>query len=125
MSSRKIFSKLEGEKRLELFGKESGDLEIHVDGAWGVAYTNGICKLQFYTVAPIIEEKYERREVAVRIAMVAPIFFGLRDYLIEQCKRLEEGGIVSPPEGLPEQRAEELPMSEVAEAPPVLEKPES
>lgn len=114
MSSRKIFSVLEGEQRIELFGRESGDLEIHMDGAWGFTYVNGACKINLYTVAPTSEENYERREVVARITMPPPMLFAMRDYLDQQCKRLEEKGIVLPPEQITEKATEHL-SKEMAE----------
>ena len=108
MSSRKIFSILEGEKRLELFGKESGDLEIHMDGVWGFTYVGGACKINLYTVVPSSGDNYERREVVARITMLPPMLFAMKEYLDQQCKRLEERGVVLSPEGLPEEVIEKL-----------------
>lgn len=114
MSSRRIFSELDGERKIELFGKESGDLEIHMDGAWGFTYVNGACKINLYTVAPTSEENYERREVVARITMLPSMLLAMRDYLDQQCKRLEERGLVSLSGGPPEELAEKF-ASEVAE----------
>ena len=108
MSSRKIFSVLEGEQRTELFGRESGDLEIHMDGAWGFTYVNGACKINLYTVAPTLEKNYERREVVARLTMFPPMLFAMRDYLDQQCKRLEEKGVLLSPEQLTKEAAEQL-----------------
>jgi len=122
---------LEGEQTVELFGKESGDLEIHIDGAWGFTYVSGACKINLYTVAPTSEENYERREVVARVSMVPPVFFAMRDFLDQQCKRLEEKGFILSPEGLSEELAEKfakelaekIPTSEVAEALPSPKRP--
>ena len=133
MSSRKIFSELEGDRRIELFGKESGDLEIHMDGAWGFTFVGGACKINLYTVAPTAEENYERREVVARITMLPPTLFAMKDYLDQQCKRLQERGIILSSEELTEELAEKLAKEsaeklstpEVAEALPVPEKSEN
>jgi hypothetical protein len=105
MTVRKIFESVEDDsKRAELFGKEVGDPEIHVDGAWGLTYVNGICKLNFYTVTSNTDENIERREVAVRISMILPTFVALRDLLIKQCDTLAEKGVldpVAPPKAAP------------------------
>jgi hypothetical protein len=71
-----------------------GDQEIHIDGAWGLTYTAGTCKINWYTVAPVSDDQIERREVAVRITMGAPTLFALRGLLETQSKSLEERGVV-------------------------------
>ncbi len=114
MSSRKIFSAQEGDLKMELYGKESGDLEIHIDGAWGLTYAGGACKINLYTIAPTTEDNYERREVVARITMLPQVLFALKSYLDRQCKRLLEMGIVLSPEELPKELAEKF-ASEVAE----------
>lgn len=115
MSSRRIFSLLEGDKKIELYGKESGDLEIHIDGAWGFTYVGGACKINFYTVVPTSEENFERREVVTRITMLPQVLFAMRDYLDQQCKRLEEKGIIMSSEDIAEEIAQRLPAPEKSE----------
>lgn len=91
MTVRKIFeTKEESGRIVELYGNETGDPEIYIDGAWGFTYVNGVCKITTYTVVPTAEPNHERREVAARIIMSLPVIFALKDYLIGQCKRLEE-----------------------------------
>lgn len=91
MTVRKIFNlKEESGRIVELFGNETGDPEIYIDGAWGFNFVNGICKITTFTVTPTIEPDHERREVAARILMTPPVLFALRDYLIRQCKVIEE-----------------------------------
>ena len=125
MSSRRIFSMSEGDKNIELYGKESGDLEIHIDGAWGFTYVGGACKINLYTVAPTSEENYERRDVVARITMLPPVLYAMRDYLDQQFKRLEERGIVASPEELAKEAAEKVSTPEAAEALPSPEKSEN
>lgn len=114
MSSRRIFSMTEGERKIELFGKESGDLEIHMDGVWGFTYVGGACKINLYTVVPSSEDNYERREVVARITMLPPMLFAMKEYLDQQCKRLKERGVVLSPEGLSEELIEKI-AKEMAE----------
>ena len=125
MSSRRIFSRQEGDQKIELYGKESGDLEIHIDGAWGFTFVGGACKINLYTVAPSSEENYERREVVARITMFPPVLFAMRTYLDQQCKRLEEGGMILSPEELAKEMAEKISTPEAAEALPSPEKSEN
>ena len=89
--TRIIFEKDDGDGRtIKLYGKDTGDLEIFVDGAWGLTFINGVCKLNLFTVAPDAEGEPERREVAARISMALPTFFSLRDLLVSQCEDLEQ-----------------------------------
>lgn len=123
MSSRRIFSMSGGDQKIELYGKESGDLEIHMDGAWGFSFVNGACKINLYTVVPTSEDNYERREVVARITMLPPVLFAMSKYLDQQCKRLEEKGIVLSEEELSEELAKKIPTPKVAGALPGPKKP--
>ena len=80
-------------QQAELYGKEFGDLEIYVDGAWGVTASSTGIKINFFTTIPT-EEPIERREVAARLVMSLNVFYQLREFLDIQCKKLEEGGMV-------------------------------
>ena len=94
MTVRKIFKKkLSDTVEAHLYSKEDGDQEIHIDGAWGLTYTRGICKINLYTVVPTEEEGVERREVAARITMAVPTFFAMRKLFNQLCDALEERGL--------------------------------
>lgn len=94
MSSRKIFETVlpDGRKSC-LYGNETGDKEVYIDGVWGFTFTNGTCKLNLFTIAPVEDPKFERREVAIRVSMQASTMFALRDFLNNQCRVLEEKGL--------------------------------
>lgn len=96
MTVRQIFeTPIDDGKTARLFGKEAGDAEIHIDGAWGLTYTGaGTCKINLYTVAPNEDNNIERREVAARLTMTAQTMFALRDYLDSNCKTLQEHGVI-------------------------------
>lgn len=94
MTVRKIFTTtMPDGRQAELYGKEVGDLEIYVDGAWGITASPTGVKINFFTVTPT-EEANERREVVARLVMSLNVFFQLREFLDIQCKKLEEGGMV-------------------------------
>lgn len=96
MTERLIFeSRLDDDRTARLFGKEAGDTEIHVDGAWGLTYTGGgTCKINLYTVAPNEDSEIERREMVARVTMTTQTMFALKDYLDKNCKILLERGLV-------------------------------
>ena len=96
MTARKIFSQTQPDgTEVHLYGKDDGDNEIHIDGAWGLTYINGACKINLFSTAPTEpKNSIERREVAVRIVMAVPTVFALKDYLVDQCKHLQEKGVV-------------------------------
>ena len=96
MTVRRIFaSKISDTEEAHLYGKEAGDQEIHIDGAWGLTYIRGICKINLYTIVPTAEEGVERREVAARITMVVPTLLAMRQFFNELCDTLEEKGLVT------------------------------
>jgi hypothetical protein len=80
-----------------LYGDDVRDLEIYIDGAWGVTMTQHICKLNLYTHSfEFKEDNVDRREVAVRLVMPISVMFSMRDFFRDQCKRLEDQGGVIP-----------------------------
>lgn len=101
MTVRRIFeTQLDDGKTALLIGKESGDTEIHVDGAWGMTFAGGICKISLFSVAPEEDPNIERREVAARLTMSAQTLFAFKEFFDRQCKTLLEQGIIAavPPE---------------------------
>jgi len=91
MTTRKIFeTTLPDGKKTELYGKGTGDQEIHIDGAWGLMISSGNCKINLYTLVPTEDHDVERREVAARITMSIPTLFALRDFFDAQVKFLQE-----------------------------------
>ncbi|MFN0022851.1 MAG: hypothetical protein ACKVS5_03035 [Parvularculaceae bacterium] len=72
-----------------LYGKDVGDLEIFVDGAWGTSLNNGIVKVNFTTTAPTEEAGVLRKEVAVRLAMPADMFLSLESFIRDFREHLE------------------------------------
>ncbi len=93
MTSRKIYQKKsDGKgKASALFTKEGGEPEIFVDGAWGVLYGNGVCKINLYsTAATDPEENIERREVAVRLVMSVITMRQLADFFATNVKKIED-----------------------------------
>ena len=96
MTVRRIFkSKLPDGVEAHLYSKEVGDLEIHIDGAWGLTFTRGTCKINLYTIVPTEEEGVERREVAARITMLLPTLFAMRKFFNELCDSLDKMGVVT------------------------------
>ena len=91
MSERQIFSDDQGNV---LFGRSEGDLEIYVDGIWGMASTGVNVKVVFYTRGLNSDGKNvipgERREVAVRLTASIPNFIAIARYFMDQAKKLEE-----------------------------------
>lgn len=96
MASRKVFEmELPDGKTAILYGNDAGDNEIFIDGMWGLTYSSaGICKIHLYTTAPEANDRVERREVVTRLTMAALTLFAVRDFLIDNCKQLEERGFV-------------------------------
>jgi len=91
VSERQIFSDDQGNV---LFGRSEGDLEIYVDGIWGLASTGINVKVIFYTRGLNTDGKNvipgERREVAVRLTTSIPNFVAIARYFMDQAKKLEE-----------------------------------
>jgi len=96
MSVRQIFA---DDKGNVLFGRSEGDLEIFVDGAWGVSSSGPMVKVNFYTCGINSDGKTtipgERREVAFRLVTSITRFISIAKFLADQAKNLEEQ--LSPP----------------------------
>ncbi|MGR3342618.1 MAG: hypothetical protein ACU0DI_05230 [Paracoccaceae bacterium] len=90
MSERLILERTEPNGlQIKLYGKDEGDEEIYIDGAWGMLTSGVTAKINLYKVAMSFDEGVERREVVARLVMPIPTMLSLRDYLINQCDRIQ------------------------------------
>ena len=99
MTSRVIFEQVNSEgKKIQLYGSETGDLELYTDGAWGLMFANGTCKVNLYTVADLGDptDSTERRDVVARLAMPLHVFLGMREFFNKQCDELVKAGVGGP-----------------------------
>ena len=76
-------------KKLELYTNDAVAPEIYVDGAWGFKTNQSICKINLFTTSLNFEPGLERRELVTRLVMPLPALFAFRDFIVNQCKRLE------------------------------------
>ena len=81
--SRKIFSVEEEGQLIELFGNEAGDQEFYVDGIHGIQQTGLGVKINFFTLGIDTTNEYQRRETVARLAMGAPQFLRMADFMQE------------------------------------------
>jgi hypothetical protein len=100
MSIRQI---LKDDKGNVLYGRSEGDLEIFVDGIWGMTRSNtGTVKVNFYTRSmntdgtEVLPEG-EMRHVAFRMVTTVPEFIAIARYLMSRATEMEKD-FAAPPE---------------------------
>lgn len=95
MTERHLLSiELPDGKTAQLVEKEGGAPEVYVDGVWGVLYSRGVCKMNFYTAGMSPDQKSEIRDIAVRLVMSLPALIDLSAFLVRQINSLAQDGIL-------------------------------
>ena len=91
MSARTIQQTNADEKlKIELVGRSEGDTEFYVEGVHGMNISGPVLKLNFYTLGIDSTPAAQRRESVCRIAMGAPQFFGMVDFLNQVATQMRQ-----------------------------------
>jgi len=91
MSARTIQqSKIDDNTSIELVGRAAGDPEFYVEGIHGMNVSGPVLKLNFYTLGIDSSPASQRRESVCRIAMGAPQFFGMVEFLNQVATQMRQ-----------------------------------
>ena len=91
MSARTIQQTNVDEKtKIELVGRGEGDPEFYVEGIHGMNLSGPVLKLNFYTLGIDSSPENQRRESVLRMAMGAPQFFGMVEFLNQVATQMRQ-----------------------------------
>lgn len=98
MSSRTIQQTAPDEKtKVELVGRAEGDPEFYVEGIHGMNISGPVLKLNFYTLGIDSAPANQRRESVCRVAMGAPQFFGMVEFLNQVAAQMRQAAAAAQP----------------------------
>ncbi len=86
-------SKIDEKTTLELVGQAAGDPEFYVEGIHGMNVSGPVLKLNFYTLGIDSSPVSMRRETVCRIAIGAPQFFGMVDFLNQVATQMRQAAV--------------------------------
>lgn len=76
---------------IELIGRAGGDPEFFVEGIHGMNISGPVVKLNFYTLGIDSSPTSQRRESVCRLAIGAPQFFAMVDFLNQVAGQMRQG----------------------------------